>query len=137
VISGDETGPDIKVQVKTVSGYSKTRSITPLFPGWDHLYLVYLGRNLMPEGFRIVTDNDIFRGRLSLTGLTMRKPSNLRSGSLSIPWDHNRVEELMRAVQEHTAEPVTWVRLHMTKTQLRFVLCEKYPSTCSISSART
>jgi len=36
-VSGDDSGRDVKVQVKTVSGYSKTRTITPLFPGWDHL----------------------------------------------------------------------------------------------------
>ena len=59
----------------------------------------------MPEGFWIVTDNNIFRGRPSLTGLTMRKPSNLLSGSKAIPWGNNRVEELTRVVQEHTAEP--------------------------------
>jgi hypothetical protein len=104
-VSSDECGPDIKIQVKTVSGYSKTRTITPLFPGWDHLYLMYLGRNLMPEGFWIVTNNDIFRGRFSLTGLTMRKPTNPQSGSVSIPWGEDRVEELMRLVEQHLAEP--------------------------------
>jgi hypothetical protein len=101
-VSGDDSGPDIKIQVKTVSGYSKTRTITPLFPGWDHLYLMYLGRSLMPEGFWIVTDNNILRGRPSLTGLTMRKPSNPQSGSQSIPWGENRIGELMRLVEQHT-----------------------------------
>lgn len=36
-VSGDDSGPDLKIQVKTVSGYSGTRAITPLFPGWDLL----------------------------------------------------------------------------------------------------
>jgi len=91
--------------VKTVSGYSKTRTITPLFPGWDHLYLMYLGRSLMPEGFWIVSENDVFRGRPSLTGPTMRKATNLQSGSQCISWGKNRVGDLMRVVEQHMAEP--------------------------------
>jgi hypothetical protein len=102
-VSGDDAGPDLKIQVKTVSGYSNTRTITPLFPGWDHLYLIYLGRDLMPEGFWIVTDTNIFRGRLSLTGLTMRKPTNPQSGSQCIPWGENCVGDLMRVAKQHMA----------------------------------
>jgi hypothetical protein len=99
-VCGNESGPDVKIQVKTVSAYSKTRTITPLFPGWDHLYLMYLGRTLMPEGFWIVTENNIFRGCPSLTGLTMRKPTNPQSGSQRILWGENRVTDLNRVMEE-------------------------------------
>jgi hypothetical protein len=98
-VSGDNPGPDLRIQVKTVSEYSRTRAMTPLFPGWDLLYLVYLGRGLMPDGFWIVDNNGIFGGRASLTGLKMRKPDNPQSGSHSIPWGENRVSELMRLIE--------------------------------------
>jgi hypothetical protein len=100
-VCGKRSRRDVKIQVKTVSGYSKKRTITPLFPDWDHLYLVYLGRCLMPQGFWIVTDNNIFRGRSVLIGLKMRKPGNSQSGSRSIPWGEDRVADLMAVVNQH------------------------------------
>ena len=93
-VSGDNAVQDLTIQVKAVSRYSKTRAISPVFPGWDHLYLVYLGYDLMPEGFWVVSDSNIFRGRPSLTALRMRDPREPQSGSRLIPWGADRVAEL-------------------------------------------
>jgi len=98
-VSGNESGPDLKIQVKTVSAFSKTRVITPLFPGWDHLYLMFVGRDFMPQGFwNVVDSNSIFQGRDSLTGLKMRKPDNAQSGSSAIPWGENHVDSLLKVI---------------------------------------
>ncbi len=91
-ISGDS---DIKIQVKTVSAYSKTRIISPIFPGWDHLYLLSLDRLFVPTGFWIVTTPDIFAGRESLRSQKMRDPIKPSSGSPRIPFGDNRLEEIL------------------------------------------
>ena len=54
----------------------------------------------MPQGFWIVTDNDIFHGRSSLTGLTMRKPTNILSGSPAIPWGDNWVDAVLNLLAQ-------------------------------------
>jgi hypothetical protein len=96
----DEPASALRIQVKTVSEYSKTRTITPLSPGWDHLYLLCLGRDLRPTGFWIVTDNDIFNGRKKLIGRRMRNPDNPRSGSQCIPWGKNQVAALWQLIED-------------------------------------
>ncbi|MEI6654810.1 MAG: hypothetical protein WCP45_08585 [Verrucomicrobiota bacterium] len=90
-ISGEQ---DILIQVKAVSAYSKTRIISPIFPGWDHLYLLSLDRALLPDGFWVVTDPNIFSGRESLRSQKMRSPVLPNGGSLHIPFGENRVAEL-------------------------------------------
>ena len=40
-----------KIQVKTVSQYSKTRTISPIHKGWNSLYLIYVDFDLYPVGF--------------------------------------------------------------------------------------
>jgi hypothetical protein len=93
--------PSVKIQVKTVSAYSRSRAITPISPGWDHLYLLYLSRGLEPEGFWIVETANIFKGKSSLTGLSMRRPDFPDSGSQCIPWGKNRVKQLLEELTKH------------------------------------
>jgi hypothetical protein len=97
-VTANPSGPDLRIQVKTVSGYSTTRAITPLFPGWDHLYLFYLGRDLLPTGFWIVTTTAVMAGADSLRGLKMRRPDYPQSGSPAISWGENRIMELRQLV---------------------------------------
>jgi len=57
-IDSDET----KIQVKTVSFYSKTRTIAPLNmspKAFDFLYLISLNKNFKPNGFYINNYKDI------------------------------------------------------------------------------
>ncbi len=91
-ISGDL---DVRIQVKTVSDYSRTRIISPIFPGWDQLYLIFLDRELFPAGFWIVTKPDIFGEREVLKSQKMRNPAKPPSGSPNIPFGENLVAELL------------------------------------------
>jgi len=86
---------DVKIQVKAVSDYSRTRIISPIFPGWDQLYLISLDRALLPNGFWIITDPNIFDGRESLRSQKMRNPSLPNSGSQRIPFGENRLAEIL------------------------------------------
>jgi hypothetical protein len=86
---------DLKIQVKAVSAYSKTRIISPIFPGWDHLYLIALDRAFSPTGFWTVTTPDIFGSRSELRSQKMRDPSKPSSGSPGIPFGDNRVSDLL------------------------------------------
>jgi len=70
------SSPVRKIQVKTVSGFSKTRRISPIHKGWDRLYLVYLNKELYPTGFWILEDNDIFGDKKTLGAKTCPKPAN-------------------------------------------------------------
>ena len=90
-VSGEH---DLKIQVKTVSEYSTTRIISPIFPGWDHLYLLALNRAFLPTGFWTVTTSNIFGGRPALRSQKMRDPAKPTSGSPSIPFGDNRIDEL-------------------------------------------
>ena len=91
-VSGDQ---NLKIQVKTVSEYSRTRIISPIFPGWDHLYLLALDQAFLPTGFWTVTTSDIFGGEPALRSKIMRAPAKPTSGSSSIPFGNNRIEELL------------------------------------------
>ena len=101
-VTANLAGPDLSIQVKTVSAYSKKRGITPLFNGWDQLYLLYLGRDFLPTGFWIVPTNNIMdRVITPHRGLKMRRPEYPQSGSPLIPWDENggnRIVELRQLV---------------------------------------
>lgn len=95
-------GPPLKIQVKTVSAFSKRRFTTPLSSGWNHLYLVFLGDDFMPRGFWIAESiNDILGGQKSRKRLRMRDPDKPRSGSW-IPWGENRVDDLLAVIRKHS-----------------------------------
>ncbi len=86
---------DLKIQVKTVSDYSTTRTISPIFPGWDYLYLLAIDRAFLPTGFWTVTTSNIFGGRPALRSQKMRDPNKPTSGSPNIPFGNNLVSELL------------------------------------------
>lgn len=92
-----ETG--VKIQVKTVSTYSKTRTISPIQRGWDMLYLIYLNKALEPEGFWIIAGTEMFGSAEVLKSRKCRLPGNPKSGSASIPFGENRVAELLCAIK--------------------------------------
>ncbi|NWJ41070.1 MAG: hypothetical protein HXX12_08890 [Geothrix sp.] len=91
--------PPVRIQVKTVSGFSKTRTISPIHRGWDQLFIVYLSRELNPEGFWIIENANIFGKSDQLTGLKCCHPSKPSTGSASLPFGENRVNKLQEAIE--------------------------------------
>ena len=98
VVPHDYTEP-LTIQVKTVSDYSSNRTITPISPGWNELYCLFLDRDLRPTGFWVIDDDSFLAGE-TRTGLRMRHPNNLASGSADIPFGDNRVGELNAIVNQ-------------------------------------
>ena len=87
-----------RVQVKTVSAYSKTRGISPIHHGWDELFLIYLDRSFKPRGFWIVTDTTIVAEGVVRKGLRCRNPEKPLTGSHSLPFGENRIAELEKVI---------------------------------------
>ena len=90
-----------KVQVKTVSEYSKNRGISPIYRGWDELHIIFVGRLFKPTGFWIVDDTNIFQNQEVLKNKKCPDPNNPddRPGSsTTIPFGENRVAELRDAL---------------------------------------
>ncbi|WP_283131436.1 hypothetical protein [Enterovibrio norvegicus] len=93
------SGADLKVQVKTVSAYSKTRTISPLHRDWDVLLIIFVNKALQPEGFWVIEDNHFFGDKSLLTSKKCRHPTNPKQlGSKDIPFGENRIEELLQAL---------------------------------------
>jgi hypothetical protein len=101
-----EKGWDIKVdleatkliQVKTVSAFSKTRTISPIHKGWDELYIIYLSKSFEPQGFWIIADKTIFGAKEKITSAKCRNPNKERTGSAIIPFGENRIKELLYVI---------------------------------------
>ena len=87
-----------RIQVKTVSAYSKTRTISPIHKGWDELFIIYLNRQLRPEGFWIIQDSAIFGDKEVIASARCRKPSNPDTGSAIIPFGENLIKDLREAI---------------------------------------
>ncbi len=86
---------DFRVQIKTVSGDSETRAISPIHHGWDQLWLIYVDRVSLPVGFWVITDRTIVAEGEVRKGYRCPLPTDSRSGSTSIPFGENRIDELM------------------------------------------
>ncbi len=93
------TAVDFKIQVKTVSAYSKTRTISPIHRGWDQLHVVYLNKMLEPEGFWIVRDIALDGGETSLKGRKCPKPGKAGTGSKGIDFGVNKIEDLRLSIE--------------------------------------
>ena len=87
-----------RVQVKTVSEYALTRSISPIHCGWDELFVILLGKDLTPKGFWRIADNAIVAKGEVLKGCKCRRPGVRSSGSKIIAWDDDLIEEFRRLV---------------------------------------
>ncbi|GMO36215.1 MAG: hypothetical protein Ta2B_16310 [Termitinemataceae bacterium] len=64
-----------KIQVKTVSIFSKTRTISPIHYGWDELYLVSLNTLFQPDNIWVVKLDNVknWKGKKNIAGLKMPK----------------------------------------------------------------
>ena len=88
----------LRVQVKTVSAYSKTRTISPIHKGWDILHIIYLNKSLQPEGIWAITNSDIFGDKSVLKSKKCKLPNNPKTGSSDIPFGKNLINELAEAL---------------------------------------
>ena len=93
-------GVSTKIQVKAVSKYSKTRTISPIHKGWDLLYLIYLDLNLYPKGFWIIEDKSIFGDSDILKSRKCPDPDKSGTGSRGIPFGGNVIDRLINAVEK-------------------------------------
>lgn len=85
---------DFRVQVKTVSAYSKTRAISPIHHGWDELWIIFLDCSFHPCGFWVIEDRELVSKNEVRKGCRCPLPNDPLSGSPSIRFGANRIEEL-------------------------------------------
>ena len=83
-----------RIQVKTVSAYAIHRTLSPVHHGWDELFLMYLGKDLMPLGFWIITDNSIVGEGEVLKNLKCCTPDGKKASKI-LPVGENRIETLL------------------------------------------
>ncbi|MCT2534768.1 hypothetical protein NC661_04485 [Aquibacillus koreensis] len=95
-IRGYLDGGKVDIQVKTVSAFSKTRMISPIHPGWQHLYLLSLDRNFKPDGLWLIDHpNLIFQHgeeRIASRKMATRNQTK-RTGSASL---FNHAEDIFK-----------------------------------------
>lgn len=94
-----------RVQVKTVSEHSLTQRMSPIHPGWDQLFLVYLNKELFPIGFWVITDNTIVPAGGILKSRVMPRPGNPNSGSAEFASREDRLSELLNAILTQSTTP--------------------------------
>jgi hypothetical protein len=101
-IEYSENGRSVRVQVKAVSAFSTTRAISPIHAGWDQLFLLFLSRELKPEGFWIHDDTTICTSipKRGLIGLKMRNPTDPNSGSAILNFGNSHLNELLDAINK-------------------------------------
>ena len=83
-----------RVQVKTVSAFSTTRTISPIHSGWDELHLVYLSRQLYPLGYWKIGDRSIVPEGAQLKSRKCALPDKPRTGSKDLVFGDNLVKLL-------------------------------------------
>lgn len=100
---------EIKVQVKAVSAYSKTRTIAPLNlneGAFDFLYLISLDENFAPNGFYINTYQNLKNkadGKLKIQGSILKGTTInglIKPGSTIYDFTDDRIVELKKAIME-------------------------------------
>lgn len=88
-----------KIQVKTVSQYSKTRTISPIHKGWDSLFLIFVDFDFYPTGFWIIEDRSIFGDSDKLKSKKCPHPDKSGTGSIDIPFGENIVASLLESIE--------------------------------------
>jgi hypothetical protein len=97
-IECETEGRSKRIQIKTVSAYSKTRTISPIHHGWDELFIIYVDRNLAPTGFWIIADTAIVADGAVRKGCKCRDPDKVGTGSPTLPFGDNRIAEMRTAI---------------------------------------
>jgi hypothetical protein len=87
-----------RIQVKTVSAYSTTRTISPIHYGWNQLFIIYLGKDFKPRGFWIIRDVSTVKKGEVLKSRKCKAPGKSNSGSKDIPLGQNQVNEITKSI---------------------------------------
>ena len=90
----------MRVQVKTVSAYSTTRTISPIHCGWDELHLVYLSKQLYPLGYWKITDRSLVPVGSQLKSRKCALPHKPGTGSKDIKFGDNLVNLLTECLEQ-------------------------------------
>jgi hypothetical protein len=93
-----DAGHDTLVQVKTVSGYSATRVLSPIHRGWHELFVVSLDRNFRPNGFWIVPAPDFEAGAYPLRGVRAPAPGGPGPVGPILDFSRDLYSKFMRAI---------------------------------------
>lgn len=97
-----EGSRELLVQVKTVSGFSATRILSPIHHGWHELFVVSLDRAFRPDGFWVVPPPDIPVTTFPLRGVRAPSPSSPTPRSGPLDFSNNQLPELLLAIAPGT-----------------------------------
>ena len=86
------------IQVKTVSGFSTTRRLSPIHCGWHELFVVSLDRSFRPDGFWQVPVPQLANRAFPLKGLRAPHPGTSARGRGVLDFSRNRLAELIAAL---------------------------------------
>ncbi len=98
-IKVNQPGRETKIQVKTISGFSKTGKISTIKEnGWDVLYIIHLNREFSLDGFWIVTPTDISASG-DLKEIYGPRPGKARKSG-KINFGFQRLDELLNGIEK-------------------------------------
>ncbi len=89
-----------KIQIKTVSAYSKTNRVSIIHPGWHELYLLRLDKDFQPEGFWTLLASRVDWSSDKLKGSAMPRPHAPNSGSQSFSNATDKLDVLLSILAE-------------------------------------
>ena len=98
---GQEPNPT-RIQVKTISAFSKTGKISSIKErGWELLYILHFDELFQPNGFWVVTPQDIHESATSkhLNEVYGPRPDKPRTAG-KINFHENRLEELLAGIKK-------------------------------------
>jgi hypothetical protein len=93
---------DSCIQVKTVSGFSATRALSPIHHGWQELFVVSLDRSFRPDGFWVVPAPNIDLSTYPLKGLRAPLPGTSGRGQGVLDFSCNQFAEFVAALPPGT-----------------------------------
>jgi hypothetical protein len=91
---------DVYVQVKAVSGHSKTSRISPIHIGWNKLWLLRLDKLFMPVGFWTLEADGVGWAKGTKRHLTMPKHGSPGSGSSEFENATDDTEDFLQVLRE-------------------------------------
>jgi hypothetical protein len=93
---------DSLIQVKTVSGFSATRKLSPIHHGWQELFVVSLDRSFRPDGFWVVPAPNIGANSYPLKGFRAPFPGSSGRGQGVLDFSRNQFAEFVAALPPDT-----------------------------------
>ncbi len=90
--------PDLKVQVKAVSGHSRTSRISPIHSGWDQLWLMRLDIHLRPHALWVIEAPNVPWSNELVKNCTMPQLEDPISGSAKLRGASNETAQFLAAL---------------------------------------